>query len=839
MILRTRHIAAACLIAACHCAALGQADSIRLREVVVTASEVRHASSVSKIDSQAMKHLQPSSFTDLLELLPGGISRDPAVGSVNTIALRQAVNISPADDYATSALGTAFVIDGMPVSTSANMQSTPDGNQQGRIATGKGVDMRALSTDDIESVEIVRGIPSVEYGELSAGLVKVKRKNSVSRLEARFKADTKSQLMAVSKGFAMPGNDWIVNAGVNYLDSRIDPRNARESFKRVGASLRSDKRWASDVITLHWNSALSYSVIIENDNDDPDLTINNTIDDFHNASHSATWVNTLDITPVARRAFAGASITAGAGCDYEHLSQRKHVAPSRVMPLPVSMQPGSNYVGYLPMLYLARYDVYGIPLSAYAKAVARFSAGSGAARLNAKAGMDWNMSKNYGRGPVYDITRPISATNTGRPRPFRDVPAMNQLSAFAEADLRLDAGRHTLMLTAGLRETQLMLRGSAYAIDMRPYVDPRFNLVWQLPSVDIGCYPIMWELAVGWGLHTKMPVAAYLYPAPAYIDFEQLNYYHNVEAYRVMNVRTYVDDKANYDLLAARNAKREVRVDVSYRGNRLSVTCFDENMANGFRSSGFIRRYAYNRYDASAFDPYAAGRAPSISELPSEQVLHLAVLSKYTNGSRTRKRGVEYTFMSRRLPRLMTRLTINGAYFRTTNNNSQALWYKPSVIANGKPLEYVGLYDDTDGSVYESFNTNFLFDTDVPALRLNVSLGAQCLWFTSRRSLWRDGVPTHYADPQGDIREFTSQSAADPYLSQLIRTFADSYFEKYTVPASVAFNIKATKTFWHERVGIALYVNRILAIQPDYMSHGVIVRRYSSPYFGMELNLKI
>ena len=38
---------------------------------------------------------------------------------------------------------------------------------------------------------------------------------------------------------------------------------------------------------------------------------------------------------------------------------------------------------------------------------------------------------------------------------------------------------------------------------------------------------------------------------------------------------------------------------------------------------------------------------------------------------------------------------------------------------------------------------------------------------------------------------------------------------------------------------MALYVNRLVAIQPSYKSYGVTMRRYSTPYFGMELNLKI
>ena len=47
-------------------------DVHSLNEVVVTAQESRGLSTASTIKRHAMEHLQPSSFADLLELLPGG-----------------------------------------------------------------------------------------------------------------------------------------------------------------------------------------------------------------------------------------------------------------------------------------------------------------------------------------------------------------------------------------------------------------------------------------------------------------------------------------------------------------------------------------------------------------------------------------------------------------------------------------------------------------------------------------------------------------------------------------------------------------------------------------------
>ncbi|MDE6716110.1 MAG: TonB-dependent receptor [Muribaculaceae bacterium] len=258
-----------------------------LDEVVVTARESKNATSASTIDTAAMQHLQPSSFSDLMELLPGGITKDPALGNVNSISLREASGITPTDDYATAALGTSFVIDGVRINTDADMQATPDANQSARISIGKGVDMRAISTDDIESVEIVRGIPSVEYGEITSGMVNIKRKSGVGRLEARFKADTQSQLLYLGKGFAVNGNEnQVINAGIDYFDSKIDPRNNKENFKRVTASVRSNLRWNNPTFNIQWNSNAGYCATFEKDDNDPDIAVNNTIDFYKNDKHN-------------------------------------------------------------------------------------------------------------------------------------------------------------------------------------------------------------------------------------------------------------------------------------------------------------------------------------------------------------------------------------------------------------------------------------------------------------------------------------------------------------------------------------------------------------------------
>lgn len=810
----------------------------QINEVVVTAREGRGITSASLIDRTAMEHLQPSSFTDLLELLPGSVSKDPEMGKANLANLRQAANASP-DGYDTSSLGTSFVVDGVPVNTNASMQATADSDKTSRLTTGKGVDMRAISTDDIESVEVVRGIASAEYGEMTSGLINIKRKSGASGLHARFKADMQSQLFFVGKGVKMPSDDWTMNFSADYLDSKIDPRNNRENFKRVTGSVRSTKKWTRDNVITTWNSSLNYTGTFERDKNDPDLTVNGTIDYYTSDNNTFSWDNTVAFVTPLKGFFQSLTLTTGLNYSTEHLHQEKTIASPRLYPMPVSMTQGPNYVGFLPMKYDALLDVDGKPLTAYAKLASRFRYNFPCASNTLKIGAEYNFSKNFGEGQVYDIMRPIVAGNTSRPRPFRDVPAMNQFSAYVENTTELHLGNHALEMQLGLRETQLLNLGSRYYLDNRPYLDPRINIKWSLPQLFTDGYPIGWEIAGGLGWHTKMPVAAYLFPDLRYTDYVQLNYFHDIEEYRTMNVYTFVEDITNYDLRAARNFKWEVRGDITYRNNRLSVTYFREDMNDAFRMAPVIHRYSYNRYDASQYDPSQTGHAPAIEELPYQKEERLASISHAANSSRMKKEGVEFTFSSCRIPVIRTRATVSGAWFRTTLSNSTGLWYKPNTVVNGVELPFAGLYDDREGSVYQSFNTNFTFDTDVPRLGLNFSIAVQNMWFTSQQTLYKNGIPQYYMGTDGEVRPFTPDMAADPYLSQLIREYSGTAFDERRVPVATTFNIKATKKLWHDRIGIAIYVNRLVSITPDYYLYGSLQRRYTSPYFGMELNINI
>jgi tonB-dependent receptor plug domain protein len=94
-------------------------------------------------------------------------------------------------------------------------------------------------------------------------------------------------------------------------------------------------------------------------------------------------------------------------------------------------------------------------------------------------------------------------------------------------------------------------------------------------------------------------------------------------------------------------------------------------------------------------------------------------------------------------------------------------------------------------------------------------------------------------DTNGNIHPYTEADAHDTYLQHLVRTYTDGMFRRQTVPFSMDLNLKATKKLFNNRLMVALFVNKLWDIHPDYERNSFVVRRYVTPYFGLEMNVKL
>lgn len=817
-------------------------SSTELQNVVVTATESSHLSSTSVIGKQAMQHLQPSSFTDILELLPGGMARDPSLSTPNTINLRE-VPISNSD-YSTTSLGTAFVVDGARVSTNANMQylaGAYDNTSTARDFTNSGVDMRAISTDDIESVSIVRGIPSVEYGDLTSGLVKINRRKGGRNLSARFKADMDTKLFYIGKGFEWKKHRTTLNVSGDYLDNRADPRNVLETYSRLTLSARFSKRFDFKGFSAEFNSNLDYTGSFDKDKLDPQLNYGGV--DRYKSEYNRVATN-LDLNLSNNNAnglLREVNATLSLSYDYDKITRTRLVQLDGETPTSTTTTDGEHDAIIIsPYTYAGTQSVEGVPFSLYAKTNFNFSLPRlGACSLSMKLGADWQLDKNYGDGQVFDPYHPLYPNSSARPRKYSSIPASNIGGAYAEANAGLPVGPFRFDLQGGLRASSQFNLPSDYQLHGKVYLDPRLNAGISLPAFKVASHEMIVQLRGGWGMHTKMPTIDQLFPDKAYMDIVELNYFNENKDFRRIYLQTYVIDPTNRQLRAARNRKWEVSLDVRWFGNRLSLTYFNENMTSGFRNMATYAPYYYKQYDTSGIEAGTLTQAPDVGTLPYKEYNDLRAYYKTTNGSRTFKRGVELTLGTRRFPVINTRLTVTGAYFRTEYHNSISVMERPGDVVNGRQVNLVGLYRDDDGYIREMYNTNFTFDTDIPKLQLGFSLSAQCLWLTASQSMPKDNRPESYMTEDGSLHPFTANDANDKMLKFLVRTYNPSLYERQTVPFSMNLNLKVTKRLLNNHLLVALFVNKLWDAHPDYVRNNFKIRRYVTPYFGMELNFKI
>ncbi len=829
-----------------------QSNTRQLQEVVVTASESKKISSVSTIGRDAMSHLQPTSLNDLVELLPGGIAQTPALTQANTIALRETGTLGAtgqkvqSSNYATNSLGTLFVVDGAPINTDANLQYAAGGSSdidQKRDITNRGVDMRTISTDDIESVEVIRGIPSVEYGNLTSGVMNIKRIRKPTKLNARFKADDKSQLFAIGKGFALDSaKKSVMNIDGGLLNAYADIRNPLENYKRANVSVRLTSDVVAPRTTWRFTPSADYTGSFDNYKTDENLSYGG-INTFKSTYHKIAVGSGMRITPNDGKYFKMAQLHLQATQQFDWLDRQVLVAPTRVGIAPSSTEPGEYDAHLLFGQYVARYQVDGKPFTAFAKASADFDFNAPHIRNALKFGLEWNLSKNFGKGQIYDLSQPLSVSGWGtRPRAYNDIPALQTIAFYAQDYITAHAGNHTFDARLGVRGTAMPGLDKRYAIHGRCYIDPRINLQWTPPSLGEKQWKMSFSGGIGWT--TRMPTLNYLYPDPTFVDIIQLGFYSqtNPEKHSRYNIVSYKQDATNYDLQPARNRKWEVRADFEVAGNRLWVCFFDERMSSGFRYSNQYSVFSYKSYDASSINSATLTDKPDLNTLPYETKQKLDGYRFVENGSKQNKIGVEWEFSSCRIKPLRTAIRFSGAWFRSTYVNSRPMYYTMSSVVDGVIIadNYIGLYDWNEGRVNEQLSTNLLLDTQIPEWGLIFSTSVQAMWFVATQRLPQNGTPKQYLSAaDGQLHDYTAEAVAEnPLLQHLIYSVSDAAFERYTIPPAIYVNLKITKNIG-QWLSLSLFVNKLIDYTPDFTRNGVLIRRNESPYFGMEMTFKI
>lgn len=814
-----------------------QEATTNLQGVVVTASESKGLTSASTIDREALEHIQPSSFADVLSLLPGNTAHTPNLTAGNIATLRE-VGIS-SGNYAVTAQGTQFVVDGAVQQQDANLQYVAQGftrQDESRDMVGYGMDMRTLSTDDIEKVEVIRGIPSVRYGDLTSGVINITRRLHTTPLEARFKADEYTKLIHINKGMAWDEEKQVVHFDVGYLDSKADPRNSYETYQRVMFSTRYKHLWNWENSKLRWTISGDYRSTIDSEKEDPDIA--RQAEDSYKSSYSYYGVNSrLEWSSKKEYGLKELYLQTAVNYSQDKITRTKFVQLDRDRAAPTSLEEGEHDAEILPIKYTGHLVVDGQPFNSNMELQAVYLHKFGGTKHRWTVGGSWRYSKNYGDGQVYDPTRPINYSTALRPRAYYDIPGKSLLAGYLEDRMKWSIGRSDFTLQAGVRGNTLLGLDNAYKMQGKWYLDPRINAQWKFPKMYIGEHPLELDLTAGWGTMTMLPSIHQLYPDKQYWDFEELGYFHENRDYRRIYTKTFIVDVTPYNVEPSTNKKYEVRLGASYQGNNLSVTYFKERMTDGFRYSSNPTTFTYRKFDTSGIESSTLTAPPAIEDLPSTEKTILNKRTILSNGTRVLKEGLEFQGSTRRFSTLNTRITATGAWFKTTYTNSGAQWdnsYDQVVLNQIVRDMYIGHYDWTSGYIKQQFNTSFTFDTYLKKLGFILSTTVECMWWSKREDLIKSGTPYEYMDTNGEIHPYTDESKKDIYLSNLVLPQPTVSGGNGKEPVYALVNLKASKTFgkW---IKLSLFVDRILDYTPDYKVAGLTIRRSANPYFGMEI----
>ena len=175
-------------------------DNLKLESVVVTAKEAPNAMATSRtIGGNAIDHLQMVNASDISSLLPGGKTINPDLTKDNVFSLR-----SGGSAAGNASFGTAVEVDGVRISTNASL---------GEMS---GASTRNIASTNIESVEVVTGVPSAEYGDISSGVVKISTRKGKTPYTLVLSTNPRTKQISASKGFDLGTDRGVLNSSVEY-----------------------------------------------------------------------------------------------------------------------------------------------------------------------------------------------------------------------------------------------------------------------------------------------------------------------------------------------------------------------------------------------------------------------------------------------------------------------------------------------------------------------------------------------------------------------------------------------------------------------------------------------
>lgn len=655
--------------------------ALQMPQVSVSADPVSRArgelGTATVVTREAISSLGAPTLAGVLELLPGVPLQPPGLDNVQQIPLRSVPTFSGEAERQAS-FGTLIVMDGVPISNNANLQSTgPRGEIVPATPAGGGIDLRRIPAAAIERVEVIRGVPSARYGDLTNGAIIVDTRAGIIPAEVLGRYDPQTSEVNFTGGWGLsPSQNASVTADVARTLLAPGLRSAavwrgtldfahRIAFAGAAGDAMTESRGVLD-------SRLSVYQLYENAPEEPDRPgrVSSNRSGGARLMARARW-----------GAFSRPHIELTTAVDREwQNTHEQRLLVRGAEPFTSRLTPGRGIGHYVGGAYPATVRLRGAPWKLYSRIEGILLGTPDLTTNTFRTGIELRREWNAGPGYQFDIEFPPQVAFNGvngydRPRRFDAIPAVATTAAYVDdrwiAALPHDIGLDVQM---GIR-ADLLHSGPWWASGSRSKaLQPRMN---------VQVAPRSWlRFRTGWGTTAKVPSVANLYPAPQYYDVVNVNWYPPDSAERLAVLTTFVRDPANAQLRLAAGRKAEVGVEVDIGPDAaVSMTVFRDvtTGAVAFRSEpGFLLREHFALTDSTL----GTGRPPGYVTPAQATDTVPTFLDRPQNLNRIENSGLELTVSLPQISPIRTRIELLGAWTVSRLSNDAVEFGAPNRVSD-------------------------------------------------------------------------------------------------------------------------------------------------------------
>ncbi|MBN2280163.1 MAG: TonB-dependent receptor [Candidatus Marinimicrobia bacterium] len=774
------------------------------------------AETKTTVTAGEIEHIQATSLSDVMKLVPGQRFENPGLQDKKQVSLRQSSTGSVADDNAS--MGTQIILDNIPISNNANMQIDTKVNTGtiDRTTTNEGIDLRQIPADNIEKLEIIRGIPSAKYGDLTSGIIKVETKSTSLDQRLKYKYNLRNQEANLNGGVKL--FEQFFNYNFNYANSIRDIRVDDYDYSRIAGQLSHTLSLFKNLYTVK-NKFYYTRTFDEQGLRKGDLTLSERYnrDYILRYTHDGTWL----LSPKQK-------LEVVYSINYNRQnSYNKQLLTGDNTYLTDRMTEGVQE-GYFFKTDTSELWVKGRALNQYINLEYINSFLVGGLQNNITGGLTFRHESNRGKGRIFDPMTPPSITSAfrDRPRSYDDIPAL-LISSFYLEDKIKGEWLKKFQLSIGLRIESYGKESGPFSDDHGMFINPRLNMLIYVSDNS--------QLRIGYGSTSKAPPLSMLYPNSLYYDVADINRYTQVDSTRLAVVSTHIFSRENPNLEGSRQTKKEISFHQKIGKLGFSATGYQNHSEKGF-SSSLVKPIFLYKYDYPNWTP----GNPNMNGMAINDSVS-TLYSIYENSHETKSGGIEFSLQTAPLTPMSVKFRLEAAYNKTRSESKAFDYASTYLVDNSSGKEVLPFWNPVNIET-ENLLINYRMEFQIKKLGAWVTLESQQVVFDKDRNLgYQDSLAVGYFTDQGEKVLFSEFERTGTLPSTYKRNYPDYWGIEENQTQIWLFNLRVSKSIT-KGSEVSFFVNNFFDSRPLYrrqrVSEGTKSYTRLNPelFFGIEFS---